>query len=810
MPAKKLSVESLEKQWNVTLPERLKEFFSSGEWKEYEGKSASNLYGFSSDVKAQISFSDRSELKDKYEYSEEMLVRKSFWPLCDIVNLDGSFYMAVDLNQKKLPVLFFDYESGFQNHSKSLEEFLGSLLAADEKTKAELVKELHANARKLYDADKYSECIQIIEKGLSELGEMSFDILDHFKDLPSALLNLKALCFKNLKDYEKAIPIFEQAAADGQKHAALNLMGIYLEQMDYKKLVEYADYIVPKLLMLWDDYCAYFSFLYRGLAYSHLDNRKEATKYFGFIATRYIDNSERMEQAIRRLKEEKEDSKNTEIFELILSWMDREVPEPSPERSRELLDWWKALSTELKEGLSELIDKNAKKVTALDLELMLRRTELDLSISEAGDLSWIKPFQRLRTLSLENCNISDLSPLNSPWLKKLKLGGNPLKNLATIAQFKHMEDLDLSDTGISDLSPLSALTNLRELKLDDNKIQSVAPLASLKELKELDIYDNRITDLNPLKDNLMLKEISCFSNPLEEIGFSSVEDLRHLPLLKEIEPHWDEDPSQKDMEKWHEARPWELPLSDGEYQDWWQWWTSLSPEWKQALEGEIDEMDGEVPTAESFQELRSEGHFSLSRKDLKDLEPLKRLIRADWVSVRKNGIEVIPDLSSLGCLRSLSLEENSIKDLAPLQKIPYLAYVDLSNNALEGELDLPALAYLRNLDLNHNKLTGIKCISAQQGLRRLELIDNEIEDVSPIAELTELRELFIQQNKITDISALAKCDNLEELVVFGNPDMTGLLALKDLPYLYKVRAHGAFSQEEADEFRQMRPDVDLL
>lgn len=811
MASKTLTVAQLEKDWDVILPERLREFFSSGDWKQYEKMSAINLYGFSSDVRAQLSFKDRADLPDKFEYSEDFQARKGLWPLCDIVNLDGTFFMATDLKSKKLPVYFFDYESGFQKHSDSLDSFLENLISPDEKTPAERLQELHSSARSLYDDEKYESCARLIEEGLKELGDVTFDAFDQYKQIPGALKNLLALCHKNTGSYDRALELFEAAASSGEKSAALNVMSIYLEQKEYQKLIEYANEVSASMYMLWDDYSAFYSFLYRAIGYAHLGQRRDSIKFFGFIATRFQEKSDRIKQTIERIKEEKENGNPDGIFDSVLSWLDRTPEKLSAERSKELLAWWKSLSNkELKSQLAELMDKTPSKVTAQDIAQLVRRTELKLDHSGLDDLSQLRLFRRLRSLSLEGCNLTYLDGLDWAALKTLDLGGNPLKDISALSSLKRLEKLDIAKTGISDLGPLSDLLNLRELRANDNNIESLEPLAGLPELKEITVYDNQIRDLNVLKNNTLLKEISCFSNPLEEIGLSSALELRNLPLLQELEPHWDEDPSGKALEQWQAARPWEKPMTEEELQDWSAWWKALPDAWKEALESEVDEMEDDLPTEEGFFELRKEDHFSLSDNNLQTLEPLQKLVRADWVSLRKNGIKTLPDLSGLKALRSLNLEENEIQDFSPLQDIPCLAKLDLSQNGIKGELELPEIPTLRNLDLSHNQLTGIQCISSLKGLRRLELIENEIRDIKPLEALTELQELFIQQNEITDIAPLAGCLNLEELVIFGNPPITGLMALKDLPFIYKIRAHGALADDEASEFRKIRPDVDIL
>ncbi len=810
---------ALEEESGVVFPERLREFFRSSEWKKYEGFQVTNLPYFGSDVRSPITFANREDLDDKQEYAGSFTESKStLWPLADLLELDGSFYLAADLSQDRVPVLFFDYESGFEPHSDSLEEFLNSLLPPGGKTQAELLSEIREKALALFEEEKYMEARDLVEQSLAASGSFRADILDSYRGLPGNLRNILALCYKNLGDPDRAMSLFEMAVEEGTKSAALNIISIYLSRKEWKVAAEYAEAKARSMYMLFDDYSSFYSFLYRGLAYLHLDEMVQATKFFGFIVTRFgAKEPKRVTEALEELRKI-EGAGARERAEEIIAWLEPPVLVPDEATQKDLTTWWASIGNEqVRKKLGEVFDREPDAMQPEDLAALIRATELKLDHLDVEDVSFLTRFTRLRELSLEGNMLEDLGPLAElKRLVELKLDGNPINDLSPLRDLVRLEKLDLGDCGLTDVSALAGLKNLRKLRLNGNKLQSVEPLSDLPALVELSLYNNELTDLNCLKNNRLLKEISCFGNPLEKTSIRAALELRSLPLLQDLDAHWrDEAVTPEGVQLWQESRPFTVALTGDEVKHWRAWWESLPEVWREALADEVDELteedeDGNIPGAEGFFELRKENHLSLGQKELSDITPLTRLERLDYVSVSENGIAELPDLSTLRCLRSLNLHRNPLKNLEPLGDLPVIAYLGLDECRLADLSGLPDLPTLRQLDLSRNGIGDVSPLARFTGLRRLELIGNEIEDIAPLGKLTEIRQLFLQENQAKDVSALANCSNLEELVIFSNPGLTGLLSLVDLPYLYLVRAHGSFSGAEIRAFRKVRPDVDVL
>ena len=154
--------------------------------------------------------------------------------------------------------------------------------------------------------------------------------------------------------------------------------------------------------------------------------------------------------------------------------------------------------------------------------------------SEIVNLTGLEHATQLATLSLQDNNISDLTPLAQlTQLTELDLGGfdgNNISDLKPLTQLTLLRELDLSDNNISDLTPLAQLTQLTTLHLPENSISDLTPLAQLTQLTELDLggFDgNNISDLKPLTQLTQLRELDLSNN-----NISDVTPLAQLTQLK--------------------------------------------------------------------------------------------------------------------------------------------------------------------------------------------------------------------------------------------------------------------------------------
>lgn len=808
-----LLASQIESEDAIVLPARLKLFFDDAEWLKYEGLVVSELPFFASDSRSQISFADRERLRGNHEYSEEMPgFQSGFWPLCHPTEFDGSFYFAVDLSNTSLPVFFFDYEEGFKQFCTSFDVFLKSLLAPGEKTKADKLSDLFDQAKDLFNADEYQQCINLVETQLPDLAGIKLDNWDQNKELPEEVRNILALAYKNVGQFEKALNLFEVAIEGGSKNAVLNVLSIYIDRKEYRQVVERGDTLSRKLMLHWSDYHAFYSWLYRGLARLHLGEYDEARRLFSYIGVRFSENRERIDKAIEELSEVEGEARP--FVERQLLWLQRLFPECNDDEKQAALSWWDGLDDNVQALMLKNMDIDEGDPSAEQLLSLWTKDKLKLDHAELSSLDFLMPFKRLRNLSASGNEIADIKVLeNFTGLRELDLNFNSaIEDYSSLAKLVRLEKLSLNYSEITDIGPLGALKNLRKLDLSDNEIKDIGPICGLAELVELDICSNEIVDINALASCKLLKEVECDDNPLEDRGVKSAIELLKLPLLSRLEGSWDEDACDKEeLKTWAAARPWVKTIKGKELDAWIEWWNSLSDSVRNKLDDDLDpESDDKKSLGRDFKRILNKGSYYLSETALTDVSVLNKLYRADHLSLRDNGIGDISGLSSLQCLRGLDLDRNQLRDLQALESFPYLAMLSLAENGIESLASLPPMPSLRNLDLSKNSLSSLEALVRVPGLRCLKLAGNQISSLAGIEVLKELRQLEIEENAITDLSPLAACENLETVFAYGDHSLTGLMALADLPFLHELRLLDSADAQEVELFSKARPEVSLL
>jgi len=162
----------------------------------------------------------------------------------------------------------------------------------------------------------------------------------------------------------------------------------------------------------------------------------------------------------------------------------------------------------LETAIREAIGKPTGDIYQSDL---VGLTGLDASSRGIVNLTGLEHCTSLNWLSLNNNQISDISPLS---------------NLTNLGGW-----LNLHNNKISDISPLSNLTILWSLHLEFNQISDVSPLANLNHLDLLWIFENRISDISPLSNLANLKTLAISWNAITDISpLSSLTNLEGLYL----------------------------------------------------------------------------------------------------------------------------------------------------------------------------------------------------------------------------------------------------------------------------------------
>lgn len=149
------------------------------------------------------------------------------------------------------------------------------------------------------------------------------------------------------------------------------------------------------------------------------------------------------------------------------------------------------------------------------------------------DFSFLTSFEGLETLSVNDCEFSDVSFISDlKSLKSLSLSGiymseYPISDISFVQGLTELESLSLSSLGIVDISALENLKKLEYLNLSYNGISDVTPISELTNLTFINLTQNIISDVssltnyNPEKfERIMLDLNSLITDwsPLDYLG----------------------------------------------------------------------------------------------------------------------------------------------------------------------------------------------------------------------------------------------------------------------------------------------------
>ncbi|CAL6021005.1 leucine-rich_repeat domain-containing protein [Hexamita inflata] len=141
--------------------------------------------------------------------------------------------------------------------------------------------------------------------------------------------------------------------------------------------------------------------------------------------------------------------------------------------------------------------KNLKFAEQLDL--------VEIILSKCVNVTFKRTPSNLQYLSLCDCNISDLSGIQScAQLKKLQITNSPLRSLSHISSLVNLLSLQITGSKLTNIVGISGLSKLQYLELSDNQIISIQPLQQLlqtKQFRQLYVDNNFIVDLEWLVVN---------------------------------------------------------------------------------------------------------------------------------------------------------------------------------------------------------------------------------------------------------------------------------------------------------------------
>ena len=162
-------------------------------------------------------------------------------------------------------------------------------------------------------------------------------------------------------------------------------------------------------------------------------------------------------------------------------------------------------------------DANVNSLNSLSgLTALETLTVSGVTLSDS-DLQIIAGLPKLKSLTLNRCNLSGIAPLaNATGLTKLDLTNNAIGDLTPLKPLQDLKDLSLGHNAVKDLTVISGLSLLEHLDLSYNSIETAAPLFTCKQLRSLDLCGNSLTTTEGITSLPALQELLLAFNQLTE------------------------------------------------------------------------------------------------------------------------------------------------------------------------------------------------------------------------------------------------------------------------------------------------------
>lgn len=154
---------------------------------------------------------------------------------------------------------------------------------------------------------------------------------------------------------------------------------------------------------------------------------------------------------------------------------------------------------------------------------------LDRGITQ---LEGIQQFQLTQSVSLDNNQLTDLTPLTAlPQLTTLSVSGNGLTGLGSLMASMSVHNIAAHNNALTDVTALGMMPQLLSLTLDNNQISDPTPLSSIPTLQGLSIRFNQITDAATLAGNTELLALDISDNPLTS-GITALDTLTKASVIR--------------------------------------------------------------------------------------------------------------------------------------------------------------------------------------------------------------------------------------------------------------------------------------
>ena len=369
-------------------------------------------------------------------------------------------------------------------------------------------------------------------------------------------------------------------------------------------------------------------------------------------------------------------------------------------------------------------------IAGVDVDPAADSFELAGKTLSAGDCASIASLGNLTTLSLTNCNISDVHFL---------------------AGLTQLRTLILSDNAMADASPLASLSQLRTLYLDRNPVADLSVLSPLSALTTLSIQGVEIADyvLEDLQKALpgcriFSDSVVKGSRPVSLGGLDFTESVESLDLsgrgITDISA----------LSGCSELR--ELNLSNNPIAD----ISTL------ALLPKLTSLD-----------LSATGRSDLDNELLSSLRSLSYLKLENNDGVTAEGIDALQSaLPSCQIVHEPKYYTVVFGDQSFSSDASDVTVDALGLTTLSGIEKFHRLRRLEELQLGYNNLYDLSALTGHTALRRVILDHNALRDITALSGCTALEELDLSYNDLNSLAALRSLTQLRTLNITGNPALT--------------------------------------
>lgn len=222
----------------------------------------------------------------------------------------------------------------------------------------------------------------------------------------------------------------------------------------------------------------------------------------------------------------------------------------------------------------------------------------------------------------------------------------------------------------------------------------------------------------------------------------------------------------------------------------------------------------------------------LPSDSIKDLKPLSKMVRLEYVNISDCLIDDISplrstlslteinanntllnnveDLQYLSSLQKISIDNTAINDLSVTSAWTSLEDLSMANSQIVEFAFLGDIEGLKNLNLSANKTVDFDFLNSLDRLLKLELSSTSFSDLTKINELTNLHSLYLDDTPIDSLDAIS--DSLQlEIISIENTKISDLLPLAEIESLKMIYCDNSLvKQENVEEYIAKNPEIIVI